>query len=609
MKTYLRIIAFASPLKKTLVLYVIFSLLGIVFGMFTFTLIIPLLDIIFNQVTVKKQLQLPEPKIDLNYIKELFEYFFHHQLTNSGKTGALLFVCIVIVSCNVLSNLFKYLSNILIIKTRSRLVLNLRKAVYEKTLNLHLGYFSNERKGELMSKIFNDIGSVEAGILNTLQNILRDPLTVVAYLILLFTISWKLTLISLLIFPLSGFLISQITKKLKKDSLESHQSFGRLYSLVDETISGIRIIFAFTAESAMKMKFDQENRLNNKLYRKLQYKRDLASPISEILGIMVVATILWIGGKIVLEGNTKLTGSAFIVYLTVFSQILSPAKSFSNTYSTLTTGLVASKRVLEFLDLPNKIIELPNAIKVTDLKNGIMFSNVSFRYHETEILKQINLFIPKGKTYALVGQSGSGKSTLVDLIPRFYDVTEGELLIDGINVKNLNIQSLRKLIGIVSQEPILFNDTIYNNILFGNPEATEEDVIKAATIANAHEFIIKTELGYQTNIGDRGLKLSGGQKQRISIARAVLKNPPILILDEATSALDSESEKYVQEALNRLMQNRTSIVIAHRLSTIHHADKIVVLDKGKIVEVGNHKELMLKKGIYYKLNQLQGVFE
>ncbi|MFQ3576421.1 MAG: ABC transporter ATP-binding protein [Cytophagales bacterium] len=609
MKTYFRLLEFASPLKSFAILYTLFSVLSIIFGMFTFALIIPLLDIIFNQVESVEKIVLPEARLDFKYLRELFEYFFHTQIKENGKKGALLFVCVVVISCNLLTNLFRYLSTVLIIKTKSRLMLKMRKDVYQKILNLHLGFFSNERKGELMARFFNDINAVEGGVVNTMQNILKDPLTVIAYLVLLFNISWELTLVSLIIFPISGFIISAIAKRLKRDSLESQMSFGRLYSMVDETIGGMRIIMSFTAQSLMQGKFDHENQHNNRVSRKMQYNRDLASPLSEVLGITVVASILWIGGNIVLEGNTSLTASAFIVYLTVFSQILSPAKSFSNTFSTITTSLVSGKRVLDLLDTPSKITENLLSKEIKMLEKGISFNNVSFKYLDDEVLKNIHLHIPKGKTVALVGQSGSGKSTMADLVPRFYDVTSGDLLIDDTNVKNIKIESLRNMIGIVSQESILFNDTIYNNILFGKPNATKEEVEQAAKIANAHEFIIKSEQGYQTNIGDRGIKLSGGQRQRLSIARAVLKNPPILILDEATSALDTESEKLVQDALNNLMKSRTSIVIAHRLSTIHAADLIVVLDKGQIVETGNHQELMNNKGIYYKLNQLQGVNE
>lgn len=607
MKTFFRILRFANPFANFAVPYFIYSILSIVFGMFTFTLLIPLLDIIFNKVTLQDNIQYPNFRLELSYLKDLFSFYFQKILVQYGRQGSLLFVCVIIISTNLLSNFFKYFSQIILIKVKAVVVFRIRNTLFEKLTQLHLSYFSNERKGDLMSKLTNDVGQVEICVVSTLQNFLRDPITIIAYFILLFSISWQMTLYSLIIFPISGIIISSISRKLKHNSGEAQRSLGRLLSIIDETLTGFRIIFAFNAKKIVANKFEEENRFFSKYYRKIMYTNDLASPLSEVMGIIVVSSILWIGGNIVLEGKSDLTASAFIAYLSVFSQILSPAKSISSALSNLQKGLVSGERLFELLDTKSKIEDKQDAKVLSDFKTSIQFKNISFSYGNDMVLKNIDLTVEKGKTIALVGKSGGGKSTLADLLPRFYDVTEGELLIDGYNVKDLTQESLRSHMGIVTQEAILFNDTIFNNIAFSKPNATQEEVVAAAKIANAHDFIVQSENGYETNIGERGSKLSGGQRQRISIARAVLKNPPIMILDEATSALDSESERLVQDALNNLMKNRTSIVIAHRLSTIQNADEIIVLHDGTIVERGTHQELMELNGTYKKLTVIQGV--
>ncbi len=606
MKTYFRLLTFASPLIGYMVPFFILSLLSIFFGMFTITLVIPLLDIIFDKVPQQVILSEPAFRVDVYYVKELFTYYFTN-IVAKGKTEALQMVCTVVVISNLLSNLFKYLSQIILIKLKGAVILRLRNEMFQKLTVIHLGYFFDHKKGDILSRFTNDVSNVESCIVNSIQNILRDPITIVAYFIFLFVSSPTLTFYSLIIFPISGLIISQISKRLRSDSGEISKSHGRIVSILDETISGMRIILAFNARKFVQEKFRAENKFGTSKYKRFLYTYELSSPLSEFLGILVVASILWIGGQMVLSNSGELKASEFITYLITFSQILSPAKSFSSAISNIQKGLVSGERIFEVLDTKSEIQDKADALVINDFSKQIEFENVEFYYGEKCVFNKLNLVIPKGKTLALVGGSGGGKSTLADLIPRFYDTLRGEVKIDGVNIKNFTQESIRSLMGIVTQKAILFNDTIFNNIAFGKPGATEEEVIAAAKIANAHEFIMQTSEGYQTNIGEQGSKLSGGQQQRISIARAILKNPPILILDEATSALDSESEKLVQDALNNLMKNRTSVVIAHRLSTIQSADLIVVLHKGEIVERGTHQELVNLNGSYNKLISLQGV--
>jgi subfamily B ATP-binding cassette protein MsbA len=595
MKTYLRILSYARPIGKYSVQYAIFALLAIFFGLVNYSFLMPTLDILFDQnmstTTIKG--------IEGGY-RNIMEGYAKTQIADYGKGGALVAICIILALSNFITNFFKFFSTKIINRVRAEVVKKLRADIFNKITKLPIGFFTNERKGDLISRVTNDVQEVENSVVNTLTVVFRDPITIIIYFGVLFFISWKLTLITLVILPLSGIIISTISKRLKKESHEGQESLGNILSIMDETISGLRVILAFNSRRYVSDKFDKENDRYARILRSMTNKRDLASPLSEFMGVTVVAIILMIGGNMVFRGEMK--ASEFFFYIISFYQILVPAKAISSSFSTIQRGLASAVRIFSVIDTEITILDPEKPIKITKFENEISFHNVSFSYGNDSVLKNINMIIPKGKTIALVGPSGGGKSTLADLIPRFYDVTKGEIKIDGINIKDYSQESLRNLMGIVTQESILFNDTIYNNIAFGKPDASEEEVMHAAKIANAHDFILQTENGYQTNIGDRGAKLSGGQRQRISIARAVLKNPPILILDEATSALDSESERLVQEALTNLMKNRTSIVIAHRLSTIQHADEIMVLRKGEVEERGTHNTLLENGGLYKKLH-------
>ncbi|HSI91196.1 MAG TPA: ABC transporter transmembrane domain-containing protein [Adhaeribacter sp.] len=608
MKTYFRILNFARPFSSFLPVYVLYTVLGIAFGLLNFTLIIPLLDVLFNEVpqqTISQATAKPEFAFTLDYGKSLFNYYFGTYLLESGKTGALKFVCFIIIASVFLSNLFKYLAFRVIAKVRATVIRNIRHDVYERITQLQLGYFSNERKGDLMSRLTNDVQEVETSVISTMTTVVREPVSIIGYFIILFSMSVELTLFTLIILPVSGLIISTLAKKLKQKARQGQHSLGSILSIIDETLGGMRVIKAFNAQPYVMEKFNQENNHYARIVKRMGYNRDLASPLSEVLGVVVVAGILYYGGSLVLSNQSDLSASEFIAYIVFFSQVMVPAKALSSSFSNIQRGLVAGERILTVIDTQPAIRDKAGAEQLPGFNAEIEFRNVSFSYEKDTVLKNINLVIPKGKTIALVGSSGSGKSTLADLLPRFYDPSAGEILIDGHNLKDCTIHSVRDLMGIVTQESILFNDSIFNNIAFNKVNPTMDEVVAAAKIANAHEFIMQTPDGYQTMIGDRGSKLSGGQRQRLSIARAVLKNPPILILDEATSALDTESEKLVQQALTNLMKNRTSLVIAHRLSTIQHADEIIVMQQGQIVERGSHEELAAKGGFYSKLNQMQ----
>ncbi|SFE93482.1 ABC transporter ATP-binding protein [Thermoflexibacter ruber] len=605
MNSYLRIISYSKPYSSYVPTYLILTLLAVIFGSLNFVLLTPVLDVLFQSIPAEN-LQKPEFAWSINYPKQFFYYYLSNIVKQYGSMKALQLVCAVIVVSVLLSNVFRYASFVVINKAMYKILSKIREEIFNKMLSLDLAYLSNEAKGDLLSRITNDVEQVEHGAVMQLKGIIKEPLTILVNFSILLYISFKLTIFVILVLPVAILLIARLAKSLRKHGIDSQQLLGKILSTVEETLSGLKIIKAFNASDFIRQKFHQQNQSFTKTIIYILNKGDLASPISETVGVVTVCIILLYGGSLVLSDSPDLTASQFFAYIAIFLQILNPAKAFSSAVSALQRGLAAADRIWAVLDIRPKIKNAENPISIKAFKESIIFKNVFFSYNsERTILKNINLEIKKGKMVALVGNSGGGKSTLADLIPRFYDVSEGEILLDGTNIQQYDLEELRKLMGIVTQESILFNDTIFNNIAFGVPNATEEAVIQAAKIANAHDFIIETENGYQTNIGDRGMKLSGGQRQRLSIARAVLKNPPILILDEATSALDSQSERLVQDALNHLMENRTSIVIAHRLSTIQQADEIIVLQEGEIIERGTHEDLLANEGFYKRLIALQ----
>ncbi len=585
--------------KGKLLLYFICSLLSTFFALFSFTMIIPVLQTIFiGEQSV--------PNDASGYIAKL-TLFLNDIIVNDGKQAALSYSILLVLVATVLKNLFLYLSLRILNPLRNNVIRKVRKDMFNKSLALPIGYFTEEKKGDLISKMTNDVVEVENSIIGVVETVLREPITIIAVLATMFVMSPQLTLFMFIFLPIAGLIIGKVGKSLKKPSNAAQEQLGNILGTIDETLVGMRVVKAFNAESHQKSKFTL---LNNDLFRiknKISARRDAGSPMSETLGIMVVCIILWYGGSLIFGGNASLTGPVFVAYIAFFYQIINPLKNLSGVFYNMQKGAAALERVENFLDTPVTVVETNNPVTIPEFEKEIVFENVNFFYGDKQILKNINLRIPKGKTIALVGASGSGKSTLVDLIPRFHDVSSGRITIDGIDVKEAKLFELRKQIGVVSQEPILFNDSIANNITLGTGGKSQEQIREAAQIANAEKFINTKENAYDANVGERGSKLSGGERQRITIARAVLKNPPILILDEATSALDTESEKVVQDAINELMKNRTSIVIAHRLSTIHNADEIVVMQQGEIVERGTHQELMQIQGAYYRLVQMQEV--
>jgi subfamily B ATP-binding cassette protein MsbA len=609
MKKYSRIFGYLSNYKSQIGLYFLFVILSVVFSIVSVGMLMPFLELIFNgnngtMGNLAKNSNNPV----IRYIRDLLmESINSNNNPVQGKLKTLGLICAIIVITILLKNLFLYLSYYVLNPMKNKVVNHLRSDLYNKILHLPIGYFTEQRKGDLISRTTNDVGEVENSIVGTLEGFIRDPLTIIINFAFLFYLSPQLTLFLLIFIPVIGFIIGRVTRSLKKQSQEAAIKYGESVSILDETLTGLRVIKAFNVEAILKNRFF---RINNELLRaknRIGYRRDLASPLSEFLGVVVFSAILWYGGSGIIRGNIPLEGSAFIGYLALFYNIINPAKTLSTSFSNMQKGSAAIARIEEVLKTPITVDDNPNGKKINSLNDKIEFRNVSFAYDDAIILDNVNLTIEKGKTIALVGSSGAGKSTLADLVPRFHDVTSGELLIDGINIKDYSLHSLRGLMSIVTQEPILFNDTIANNIRLGKEDATENEIIEAAKVANAHSFIVNKEQGYETNIGDRGTKLSGGERQRMTIARAVAKNPPILILDEATSSLDTESERLVQDAINNMMKNRTSIVIAHRLSTIRHADEIIVLQKGKIVERGSHEQLLSQNGFYRKLVEMQEV--
>lgn len=606
MKTYFRLLSFAKPIEKFAIPYIICTLFSVFFSTLNLTLIAPLLQTLFSEkdkcATAAPKLASAPSILDLG---AAFNYYVNQMIERYGSWGALQFVCGIIITSVILANIFKYFSQRTMENMRNHTLLNIRRTVFNNVMNLHMGYFNNERKGNIMAKVTSDVQTVQFSVTGTLQVIFKEPLQIIFYLFALFALSFKLTIFSLLVVPVAGFAISRIVKKLKAQAILAQQIYSNMISYLDEALTGIKIVKAFNATEQIKDKFHAENKRYTSVVKSMARRQQLASPVSETLSIIMVSGIVLYGGYLVLNHHSSLTAPAFIGYVILFSQLMRPIKSISDSFTTIHSGIAAGERVLELIDEKPAIVDATDAVVLNGFKDSLEFKNVSFAYGDKEVLHNISFTVPAGKTVALVGPSGGGKSTLMDLIPRFTEAKSGEILVDGLNVKRVTMHSLRGLMGVVNQESILFNDTIYNNIAFGKPGATPEEVEAAARIANAHSFIEQTEKGYQTSIGDRGVKLSGGQKQRICIARAVLSNPPIMLLDEATSALDTESEKLVQDALNNLMKDRTSVIIAHRLSTIQSADIIIVIEGGQVVEQGTHYQLLQQNGLYKRLIDMQ----
>ena len=578
---------YITPYWRYVALNILFNLLGIFFGLFTITLAIPFLGLLFG--TEKPVVELPDFRFSAEYIQAAFNYFITNVIQESGREAALIKMSLMVLLMFFLKNLCRYMAMYFLAPVRNGVIMDIRNALFDKVLILPLSFYSNERKGDIMARMNNDVQEIEWSVIGAIEMVFRDPPTVIIYLVTLFVMSPELTLFSLILIPLAGLLIGKIGKSLKRSSDVGMKKTGDLLSIIEETLGGLRIIKAFRAESQLNQRFTGMNndlrRVMNRIYR----KKDLASPLSELMGSGVIVAIMWYCGSAVLSGSSSLSQEVFMTFILLFTQILPPIKAITQAYYNLQKGRASMDRVNQILDAENTIPEKENAQHIQSLQSKVEFKNVSFDYSGSPIINGVDFELDKGKTIALVGPSGSGKSTLADLLSRFYDVKSGQITIDGKDLRDLKLSDLRGLMGIVSQESILFNDSVFNNIALGNPDATMEAVIEAAKLANAHDFISGLEDGYFTVIGDRGSKLSGGQRQRLSIARAVLKNPDILILDEATSALDTESERLVQDALSVLMKNRTSLVIAHRLSTIRHADEILVIELGKIIERAHYE--------------------
>lgn len=592
---------------------IFFNLLFVVFNLVSLVLFVPFLQVIFP--SDEKLEPLSRPVLDENgisafieYVKDYYNYFMTNMAVDDPK-HALMFVCVTVVIAFFFKSLFRYLAIYHQSQLRMAVVRDYRNQLFKKSMRLPMSFFTDEKKGDLMSRMNGDVNEVEVAVVAVLELLFRDPISVIITVSVLIYWSPALTLFSFILLPLSALIITQIGKSLKRTASKGQKQLGVVFSFLDEYLGGIRIVKAFNATEDAIKKFKGINLHHQRLLTRAFRKRDLSSPLNEFLGAVVMILIVWYGGSMILDGqaNQNFTGKEFIGFIIVFSQLLVPVQNIAKNAANLSKAKASQERIEEILQMDEKIFEAKNPVKINSITKGVEFKKVSFSYGDETVLHDINFNLIKGKTVALVGESGSGKSTIADLLPRFYDVDGGEVLIDGINIKNVSLHDLRAQIGIVSQESILFNDTVFNNIAFGMKGVSKESVIEAAKVANAHAFIENLEQGYDTNIGERGNKLSGGQKQRLSIARAVLKNPPLMILDEATSALDTESEKLVQDALDNLMKNRTSLVIAHRLSTIKNADEILVLRSGKIVERGTHDELYAKKEHYYKLSTLQGL--
>ena len=610
MKEFITVLRrFVPPYKRYLVWSVVFNILSAVLNIFSFMAIIPILQILFQTGgdSVPQSLM----PISWDNLQEALSnnanYYVGQLIQNIGPTTTLLVIGIFLAFMTFLKTGAYFLSSATIIPIRTGVVRDIRNQLYHKITSLPLGFFSEERKGDIIARMSGDVAEVENSIMSSLDMLFKNPVLIVAYFSTLLIISWQLTLFTLVFVPVMGWFMGMVGRKLKQNSIKAQALWSDTMSQVEETLGGLRIIKAFCAEKKMNNRFDRINSAYRNDIMRVNIRQQMAHPMSEFLGTVMIVIVLWFGGILVLSGDKMLTGPTFIYYLVMLYSIINPLKEFSKAGYNIPKGLASMERIDKILNAENNIVENPSPRHIASFEHQIEFRNVSFRYDKKWILRNINLTIPKGKTIALVGQSGGGKSTLVDLIPRYYDVQEGEVLIDGVNVKNLGIHDLRQLIGNVNQEAILFNDSFRNNISFGVDGATDEQIAEAAKIANAYDFIMQTEKQFDTPVGDRGSRLSGGQRQRVSIARAILKNPPILILDEATSALDTESERLVQDALERLMKTRTTVAIAHRLSTIKCADEICVIHEGEIVERGTHDQLLAIDGYYKKLNDMQSL--
>lgn len=609
MKEFLQLMRrFVSPYKKYIGWAILLNILSAVFNVFSFTLLIPILDILFKTGENNKVYEYMEwgtagfKDVAINN----FYYYVSQMIQDNGPTTALIFLGLFLALMTLFKTSCYFASSAVMIPLRTGVVRDIRIMVYAKVMRLPMGFFSEERKGDIIARMSGDVGEVENSITSSLDMLIKSPIMIILYFITLIATSWKLTLFTVLVLPAMGWLMGKVGRKLKRQSLEAQGKWSDTMSQLEETLGGLRIIKAFIAEDRMINRFTRCSNELRDAVNKVAMRQALAHPMSEFLGTILIVSVLWFGGALILGHNSSLTAPTFIFYMVILYSVINPLKDFAKAGYNIPKGLASMERVDKILKAENNIKEIPNPKPLTGMNDRIEFKDISFSYDgKREVLKHVNLTVPKGKTVALVGQSGSGKSTLVDLLPRYHDVQGGDITIDGTNIKDVRIADLRSLIGNVNQEAILFNDTFFNNIAFGVENATMEQVIEAAKIANAHDFIMEKPEGYNTNIGDRGGKLSGGQRQRVSIARAILKNPPILILDEATSALDTESERLVQEALERLMKTRTTIAIAHRLSTIKNADEICVLYEGEIVERGRHEELLELDGYYKRLNDMQ----
>jgi ATP-binding cassette, subfamily B, bacterial MsbA len=600
------LLKFFIPYRWQATKIVIFNILGAVFALVSYTLAIPFLKILFNNVEITA-----DPgafRFNTDYLGAFSKYYLSVFISKNGQEGALLLVVLIVIFASLLKNGFVFLANNSTAYIRASTVRDLRRKLYYKVLRLPLSFFTTARKGDVMTRISNDVQEIEISVIASLTMIFRDPMYIMIFTVYLFVSSLQLTLFALALLPVSGWLISRASRTLRYSSLMGQQNLGRLLSVVEETLTGLRIIKGFNAEEKMKEQFGETNERYSKIFKRVLRKAYLASPISEFLATIVIMVLMYFGSTLALHNTANMTPDKLITFLIVFSQIIPPAKNITTAWFNVQKGLASIDRINQVLDAEEKIFEKENAISVKEFNDSIEFRNVWFAYNSEPVLSDINFKINKGQTVAIVGKSGGGKSTLVDLIPRFMDVYSGCILIDGVDIRDMKLKDLRYLMGIVSQQPILFNTSFKENIAFGVEDISMEKVESAARIAHAHDFINETELGYENSVGEGGNKLSGGQRQRVSIARAIMANPPILILDEATSALDTESERFVQDAILKLMENRTSIVIAHRLSTIQHADFIIVIDEGRIVETGTHEELIkIKNGIYRKLHSFQAL--